>query len=49
MRLQEQLETANGAAADVTEDLEKATTRADKSHKELLLAMEQVIPAITTW
>ena len=42
-RLQEQLEAANGSVTELTEDLEKANSRADKTHKDSLLAMEQVI------
>lgn len=41
MRLQEQLEMANGAISELTEDVEKANHRADKTHKDSLLAMEQ--------
>ena len=43
MRLQEQLEMANGAISELTEDVEKANHRADKTHKDSLLALEQVI------
>ena len=42
-RLQEQLEAANGSVTELTEDLEKANSRADKTHKDSLLAMEQVM------
>ena len=43
MRLQEQLEMANGAISELTEDVEKANHRADKTHKDSLLGLEQVI------
>lgn len=39
-RLQEQVETANAQVAELTEDLEKANNRADKTHKDGLLASE---------
>ena len=46
-RLQEQVETANGTVAELSEDLEKANSRADKTHKDSLLAMEQVYIELT--